>query len=57
MNKSSLVKGLGVRIVFQTNNFEAEMALSERAMFIPTDEAVQKLLTGPMQGHAFISYD
>jgi len=57
MNKSSLVKGLGVRIVFQTNNCEAEMALSERAMFIPTDEAVQKLLTGPMQGHAFISYD
>jgi hypothetical protein len=26
-------------------------------MFIPTEEAVQKLGNGPLQGNAFIAYD
>jgi DNA polymerase-3 subunit alpha len=51
------VKGLGIRIAFQTTNCEAEIVLGESAMFVPTDEAMLKLMADPLQGHAFIAYD
>jgi DNA polymerase III alpha subunit len=51
------VKGLGIRVVFQLNHCEAEIALGDKMMFIPSEEAVQKLVNGPLQGKAFIAYD
>ncbi|NBS77040.1 MAG: hypothetical protein EBT28_06385 [Betaproteobacteria bacterium] len=51
------VKGLGIRVVFQLKHCEAEIALGDKMMFIPSEEAVQKLVNGPLQGKAFIAYD
>ena len=56
-NSSSPVKGLGVRIVFQLQHCEAEILLGDKIVFIPTEERVQKLVTGPLEGKAFIAYD
>ena len=57
LNSSSPVKGLGVRIVFQLQHCEAEILLGDKIVFIPTEERVQKLVTGPLEGKAFIAYD
>ena len=57
LNSSSPVKGLGVRIVFQLQHCEAEILLGDKIVFIPTEERVQKLVTGPLEGKAFIAYE
>ena len=57
LNSSSPVKGLGVRIVFQLQHCEAEILLGDKIVFIPTEERVQKLVTGPFEGKAFIAYE
>ena len=57
LNSSSPVKGLGVRIVFQLKHCEAEILLGDKIVFIPTEERVQKLVTGPLEGKAFIAYE
>ena len=51
------VKGLGIRVVFQLKHCEAEIALGDKMVFIPSEEGVQKLVNGPLQGKAFIAYD
>jgi hypothetical protein len=51
------VKGLGVRVVFQLKHCEAEIALGDKIMFVPSEERVQQLVNGPLQGKAFIAYD
>jgi hypothetical protein len=50
-------KGLGIRVVFQLKNCEAEIALGDKIVFIPSEEGVQNLINGPLQGKAFIAYD
>ena len=57
LNSSNPVKGLGVRIVFQLQHCEAEILLGDKIVFIPTEERVQKLVTGPLEGKAFIAYE
>ena len=57
LHSSSPVKGLGVRIVFQLPHCEAEILLGDKIAFIPTEERVQKLVTGPLEGKAFIAYE
>jgi DNA polymerase III subunit alpha len=57
LNSSSPVKGLGVRIVFQLQHCEAEILLGDKIVFIPTEERVKKLVTGPLEGKAFIAYE
>ena len=57
LHSSSPVKGLGVRIVFQLPHCEAEILLGDKIVFIPTEERVQKLVTGPLEGKAFIAYE
>ena len=51
------VKGLGIRIVFQLQHCEAEILLGDKIVFVPSEERVQKLVTGPREGKAFIAYD
>jgi DNA polymerase-3 subunit alpha len=53
----STVKGLGIRVVFQLKHCEAEIALGDKIVFVPSEERVQKLVNGPLQGKAFIAYD
>jgi len=36
---------------------EAEIALGDKIMFVPSEERVQQLANGPLQGKAFIAYD
>jgi DNA polymerase-3 subunit alpha len=51
------VKGLGIRIVFQLQHCEAEILLGDKIVFVPSEEHVQRLVTGPLEGKAFIAYD
>jgi DNA polymerase-3 subunit alpha len=53
----SPVKGLGIRVVFQLKHCEAEIALGDKIIFVPSEDRVQKLVNGPLQGKAFIAYD
>ena len=51
------VKGLAIRIVFQLQHCEAEILLGDKIVFVPSEEHVQRLVTGPLEGKAFIAYD
>jgi hypothetical protein len=51
------VKGLSIRVVFQLQHCEAEISLGDKMVFVPSEEGVQKLVNGPLQGKAFIAYD
>jgi len=56
-HSGNTIKGLGIRVVFQLKHCEAEIALGDKMVFIPSEEGVQKLVNGPLQGKAFIAYD
>ena len=51
------VKGLGIRINFQLQHCEAELLLGDKIVFMPTEAQVQKLVTGPLEGKAYIAYN
>jgi hypothetical protein len=51
------VKGLGIRVVFQLEHCETEIALGDKVVFVPSEERVHNLINGPLQGKAFIAYD
>jgi DNA polymerase-3 subunit alpha len=57
LNSVSSVKGLGIRINFQLKHCEAEILLGDKIVFVPSEEQVQKLVTGSLEGKAFIAYD
>ena len=51
------VRGLGIRINFQLQHCEAELLLGDKIVFMPTEAQVQKLVTGPLEGKAYIAYN
>ena len=50
-------KGLGVRVLFQLPHCEAQIVLGDNVIFVPTEEAVDKLSKGSLGGNAFIAYE
>jgi DNA polymerase-3 subunit alpha len=54
---SDKFSGLGVKVFFQLNHYQAEFALGENVKFIPSDDSMAKLGTGIFKDKAFISYD
>ncbi len=49
--------GLGVKVLFQLNHCEAEIALSDKVIFTPTDVSMNKLAGAGFKNRAFIAYD
>ena len=56
-NFSDKLSGLGVKVFFQLNHYQAEFTLGENVIFVPSDDSMAKLAAGIFKDKAFISYD
>jgi hypothetical protein len=44
-------------VLFQLPHCEAQIVLGDNVIFVPTEEAVDKLSKGSLGGNAFIAYE